>query len=290
MLDGIAFLRVGYSEHLDRSTSWWPHGFQACFALSVNLDTESSDVEIGGSPVRRSSHGNYVAEEGCALILELLAAMSIEATFFVSASDALEYPELVTRIVNAGHEAACHEVKYRSQSLFDTTASGELEAACSAVTHVVGTSPIGWRATRARLAANVLRRVAGMGFQYDASFVDSDLPYFIDLGERSLVEIPKHPLLDDRTLNCAGISDVHQEDLWKGELVPMIEDGLLYSLNVNPRSDVGTAWGSKLDKLYRLIELANAEGDIWFATHADIARWWSRKAAEGTLPLRKWTF
>lgn len=107
-------------------------------------------------------------------LLTLLDEFKIKATFFVLGCVAEDYPELIRKINNAGHEIGIHG--YRHRMIHRLTPKGfaaELDSALEAVLPLVSQEIIGHRApyfsinARSLWALDVLRE---KGFRYDSSF------------------------------------------------------------------------------------------------------------------------
>jgi len=78
-------------------------------ALSVDVE-DYYHVQALSAVVARADWDNYEArvERNTDLILEILAAAGVKATFFTLGHVALRHPALAQRIVDEGHEIACH--------------------------------------------------------------------------------------------------------------------------------------------------------------------------------------
>jgi peptidoglycan/xylan/chitin deacetylase (PgdA/CDA1 family) len=80
-------------------------------------------------------------------ILETLAAHRVRAIFFVVGALAVERPDLIRAIADAGHETACHG--WQHDCLTNPTYTrfaDELETATSAIASTTGRRPVGFRA------------------------------------------------------------------------------------------------------------------------------------------------
>ena len=112
-------------------------------------------------------------ERSCRLILELLEARGVQATFFVLGWVAGRCPELVKEIHRAGHEIACHGYGHRrvctqSRETFrqDIRQSKEL------LEDLVGEAVLGYRAPSYSISLDQLwafDELAEAGFVYDSS-------------------------------------------------------------------------------------------------------------------------
>jgi polysaccharide deacetylase family protein (PEP-CTERM system associated) len=106
-------------------------------------------------------------------LLERLAELGHQATFFVVGQIARTDPELVRAIHEAGHELACHGWDHRPIHLMDSAGFREdVRTAKDALEQVTGDSVVGYRAptfSLARRTAWALDILAETGFLYDSS-------------------------------------------------------------------------------------------------------------------------
>lgn len=213
-------------------------------------------------------------------ILETLDRYGIKATFNTCGATAEEYPETVTEIKKRGHELA--GLTYLYENVWDMDRAQEkrvMEMALSAIEKASGERPVGWRTPDSRISENTLQLLSEMGFAWDSSLLNDDLPYALEFDQKVLVEIPFSGLIND--INFYGFP---------------------YPLSL-PR-DVITAWQDEFEVLYResqdrcrmlvlclhpfltgrpaqlqafdkfLTWMSKFEG-LWFARCTDIARWWT---------------
>jgi polysaccharide deacetylase family protein (PEP-CTERM system associated) len=142
--------------------------------LSVDVEEYFHPSEVQRSAAARdwsALPSRIEAETG--RVLELLAHHSVSATFFVVGWVAERHPQLVRRIVGAGHEMGCHS--YAHQLVYELT-PGEFREdtlrAVGAIGNAAGIQPRLYRApsysiTRQSLWA--LEILVECGFQYDSS-------------------------------------------------------------------------------------------------------------------------
>lgn len=107
------------------------------------------------------------------MILELMAAKSVTATFFILGWVAERFPNLVTRIHSQGHEVACHG--YSHKLIYQQTRqefAEETRRAKSVLEDIIGRPVVSYRAASysvTRKSQWALQILAEEGFQYDSS-------------------------------------------------------------------------------------------------------------------------
>ena len=142
--------------------------------MSVDVE-DYFHVEAFAGVVDRANWGQYPCrvEQNTVRVLDLLGESGTTATFFILGWVADHYPKLVRRIVERGHEPACHS--YWHRLIFKLTPAEFREdtlRAKHAIEQAAGTAIQGYRApsfsitSRSLWALDVL---AELGFRYDSS-------------------------------------------------------------------------------------------------------------------------
>jgi len=143
-------------------------------------------------------------------LLDLLAAHSASATFFVVGWLAERHPELVRDIHARGHELGCHGYAHRPiYSMSPVEFRDDLRRAKQAIEDAAGVAVLGFRAPTCSVVASTLWAldvIAEEGFRYDSSVfpIHHDrygipdarrFPHRVDLASgRELVEFPMSTL------------------------------------------------------------------------------------------------
>lgn len=114
-------------------------------------------------------------------VLELLERYGVRATFFVLGWTAARHPDLVRRIVAAGHEVGCHS--HTHPVVFELTPqqfTDDLDRACDALA-ACGVRPRGYRAPSFTITPPVhdyLHLLRERGFGYDCSLFPVSHPRY----------------------------------------------------------------------------------------------------------------
>jgi peptidoglycan-N-acetylglucosamine deacetylase len=122
----------------------------------------------------RHAHGVTVVRPGTEAILDLLVRHRVHATFFVLGDVVRSHPDLVRRMVDEGHELACHGMDHQPMwDLTPETLRQQLVDFRSLVEATIGGFPVsGFRAPTFsvdRSTAWVLEVLREQGYAYDSS-------------------------------------------------------------------------------------------------------------------------
>jgi peptidoglycan/xylan/chitin deacetylase (PgdA/CDA1 family) len=259
----------------------WPNGARCAVALSFNSDHETSALREGGESIGRLSQGQYGTRQGIPRILEILARHGVPASFFVPAVSALLHPEEQQRIADGGHEIALHGWIHEPSSVLpQATARDLMLRSADTLEKIAGTRPVGIRTPLRDFSAATLAIARELGLQYDSSLMaDVDCYELLLDGQRSgLVELPVEWIRDDAVYfdidRFAGLrphtppADVF--DVFRRELDAAYREGGIFQLTLHPRI---SGYRSRIWILEELILHARNLGRVWFATHAQIARY-----------------
>jgi peptidoglycan/xylan/chitin deacetylase (PgdA/CDA1 family) len=256
--------------------SIWPGGAAAAVAFTFDFDAEEAIVADDPGNADRPgalSQGTYGAKVGVPLILELLAAKGITATFFVPGRVGERHPERVAEIVAAGHELAHHGYTHTSP----TTLSRDEEEAEFVkgldVLRSFGDEVIGYRSPAWDFSPHTKALLADHGFVYSSNFMDDLRPYRHDTG---LVELPVQWTIDDAAHFWFDgdtwekkISTAHEvRGIWEGELRGYRRLGGAFILTMHPQV-IGRPY--RLELLETFIDHVLGMPDLWVAPCREIA-------------------
>ncbi|MGI9464631.1 MAG: polysaccharide deacetylase family protein, partial [Aestuariivirgaceae bacterium] len=257
----------------------WPNGARAAVALSFDCDHETFEMGAGGRAIGRLAWGEFGRRVGVPRILECLGRHDVPASFFMPAVVALIDPDEPRRIRDLGHEIGMHGWIHENNSLLGYDEEHELMMrAFDTVTNIIGTPPVGFRSANWDIGPGTMGIVKELGLAYDSSMMADEACYEILLdGEPSgVVEVPVEWLRDDAvymmfnrtppTRPYATPDDVF--GIFRRELDAAYDEGGLFQLVMHP---FVIGYRSRIWILDELIRHARSRGDIWFASHADIA-------------------
>jgi peptidoglycan/xylan/chitin deacetylase (PgdA/CDA1 family) len=277
-----------WRAHVDRvragrslAPARWPGGARVAVALSFDSDHETIPLRDNETSPGKLSQGEYGARVAVPRVLELLSRHGIPATFFVPAVCALLRPGEIKSYVDGGHEVGMHGwIHERNAALDEPTERALAVRAFDTLGATAGVAPVGIRTPSWDFSHHTLAISRELGLVYDSSLMADDDPYEIMAGglPTGMVEIPVEWIRDDApyfTMDRFGSSRPYTTPrqvltIWRDEFDAAYAAGGLFQLTMHPHV-IGHR--SRLVVLTELVEHIAGHDGVWFATHADIARY-----------------
>lgn len=143
---------------------------------------------------------DYLSEP-TARVLDLLDEFGVTATFFIVADILNRYPGLVERVVERGHEIACHGLDHSckihpgtKEPLISCREFEERTMLAKVMLEkVYGEEVVGYRAPNVLVAGWMLDSLEKMGFKYDSSVCVNSLYNKTDSDLKGVFSHPYHP-------------------------------------------------------------------------------------------------
>jgi peptidoglycan/xylan/chitin deacetylase (PgdA/CDA1 family) len=263
----------------------WQGGARCAVALSFDSDHETNELREGGESIGRLSQGQYGNRQGVPRILSILK--DVRATFFVPAVTALLYPDEQRRVVAEGHEVGIHGWIHERNSELPLEAERELQMrSADTLQKVTGQRPVGIRTPSWDFSPNTLAITKEMGLLYDSSLM-ADVDCYelqMDGKDTGVVELPVEWIRDDAVyFNMNRFAALRPYtppasvfDIFKREFDAAYREGGIFQLTMHPHV---IGYRSRVWILEELIRHIKGHQQVWFATHADIARFAREHAA-----------
>ena len=266
----------------------WKNGARCAVALSFDSDHETNELRDGGESIGRLSQGQYGNRKGVPRILETLKKADVPATFFVPAVAALLYPDEQKRVIAEGHEIGLHGWIHEVNTKVPPEKERELHLrAADTIEKITGVRAVGMRTPSWDFSAVTLQIERELGLLYDSSLMADDDPYeLIEDGEPTgMVELPVEWIRDDAVYFNMNRFTAHRPytpppavlDIFKREFDRAYQEGGLFLLTMHPHV---SGYRSRIFILEELIRHIQSHDDVWFGTHADIARY-AKENADG---------
>jgi peptidoglycan-N-acetylglucosamine deacetylase len=268
----------GRAAETPASLPAWPGGAEVAVALTFDVDAEAPWLGEGpeyASRLTMLSQARYGPVRGLGRILDMLAAAGLRATFYVPGHTADHYPATIEAILERGHEVGHHGYLHlQSERLDEAGQLAELEQGLAALGRH-GVRPAGYRSPGWELTPETLALLAGLGFSYDSSLMADDRPYWIASGQQRLLELPGHwslcdwPYFGYTSLHGGLLADpAAVERVWLDEFESARRERRLVTYTMHPEA-IGR--GYCLRMLERVVAAMQDRGQVWFATHGEIA-------------------
>jgi peptidoglycan/xylan/chitin deacetylase (PgdA/CDA1 family) len=266
----------------------WKDGARWAVALSFDSDHETNELREGGKSIGRMSWGQYGNRVGMPRILDILRRHDIKASFYVPAVAALLHEDEQRQVVAEGHEIGIHGWIHELNSVLPYEVERDLMfRSADTLEKITGIRPVGLRTPSWDFSPNTLRIEAELGLLYDSSLMADEDCYelLLDGEPTGIVELPVEWIRDDAVYFMmhrfqslrpyTPPKDVL--DIFLRELDAAYEAGGLFQLTLHPHLITPR---SRIWILEEVIRHAKAKGDVWFATHAEIAAFVKENASE----------
>ena len=262
----------------------WPNGARVAVLLSFDVDNETISLRFGSPTIGALSQGQYGARVGLGRVVDLIDRYEIPASFFIPAVSLRLNPQMADVIKRAGHhEFAVHGWIHETNSSLEATEERELLVrAIDYLEEVAGERPVGYRAPSWNFSPNTLDILRELDFLYDSSLMADERPYELMAGGEAtgLIELPVEWILDDAVyFNPLGNRYSNPREvlqMYIDEFDMAHEEGTMFSLTMHPHY-IGHR--SRIVILEELIDHMRAKGDVWFATHREVAEYVKQQAA-----------
>ena len=264
----------------------WPNGARVAVLLSFDVDNETIALRFGEPNAGTLSQGQYGSRQGLRRVVELLDRNRIPASFFIPSVSLQIAPDMATLIKKSGrHEFGVHGwIHELNTTLPDSAERALLTKAVDELTRLTGTKPTGYRAPSWNFSPNTLTILRDLGFRYESSLMADDSPYeLLQNGQPTgMVELPVEWILDDAPLfNPQGDRYSPPRDVaqvWIDEFDKAHEERTMFVLTMHPHI-VGHR--SRIVALEHLIAHIRRKGNVWWATHGEVAEYVRKEARLG---------
>ncbi|HEM7852757.1 TPA: polysaccharide deacetylase family protein [Burkholderia multivorans] len=254
----------------------WPNDLRCVIAITIDSDGTANEVGCGIPPVGVRSHGRYSAR-GIERYLELLGKHSIFGTFCTCGFDAEAWPQVFEQVVADGHEIAAHGYQHEMQALGDAEPQ-LLRQTHEILTSIIGRPPVGFRSPGGIKTALTIRTLLELGYRYDSSEKDFDLPYIGDFEGKpyeNFVILPNNTSsLDDfpfYRVSYTPPSEVLAH--WKQEFDAIYREGGYFNLTLHPRLGYGSGSPARAAIVGDLIRYIASHDAVGFFRMDQIADW-----------------
>ncbi|MBL8836071.1 MAG: polysaccharide deacetylase [Alphaproteobacteria bacterium] len=264
----------------------WKDGARCCVALSFDSDHDTIPLRDDDDSPGRLSQGQYGHRAAVPRIRKLLDRHGIRASFFVPAVVAQLYPEEQRALAAEGHEIGIHGWIHERNSILPPAAERDLQMRSGDMLEkICGVRPVGIRTPSWDFSQHTLAISREMGLLYDSSLMADDEPYELveDGRPTGMVELPVEWIKDDAVyfnMNRFGGLRPYTPpsavlEIFKAEFDGAYEERGLFLLTMHPHH---SGHRSRIRMIDELIRYIRGHDGVWFATHAEVARYCKENA------------
>ena len=147
----------------------------------------------------RDETGEKVLQEGMPILLDLYRKYGVRSTFFYTGYIAKLYPELVTMILQDGHEVGSHGKSHTKENGFDVMSlekqKRHLDYSKKLLEDVSSHNVISFRAPALRVTEQTATALIESGFEIDSSIASQRFDFFLSFGAKKKMNFLKTPRL-----------------------------------------------------------------------------------------------
>ncbi len=294
---------VGYGEHVPHAQ--WPGQARVAVQFVLNYEEGGENSVLHGDagseqflsemfnpasyPDRHISMEGiyeYGSRAGVWRILREFEKRGLPLTVFGVGMALERYPELTRRLVELGHEIACHGHRWiHYQNMDEAQEREHMQLGMAAIEKLTGERPLGWYTGRD--SPRTRRLVADYGgFEYDSDYYGDDLPFWMKVQKTDGNVVPQ--LIVPYTLDCNDMRFAlpqgysHADPFFqymKDTFDALYAEGDPNGLNAPKMMSIGMhcrllGRPGRITALQRFLDHITQHKNVWVARRIDIARHW----------------
>ncbi len=295
--------RIGYGEHVPHAQ--WPGQARVAVQFVLNYEEGGENSVLHGDsgseqflsemfnpasyPDRHISMEGiyeYGSRAGVWRILREFENRGLPLTVFGVGMALERYPELTRRLVELGHEIACHGHRWiHYQNMDEAQEREHMQLGMAAIERLTGERALGWYTGRD--SPRTRRLVADYGgFEYDSDYYGDDLPFWMKVQKTDGSVVPQ--LIVPYTLDCNDMRFAlpqgysHADPFFqymKDTFDALYAEGDPDGLNAPKMMSIGMhcrllGRPGRITALQRFLDHITQHKNVWVARRIDIARHW----------------
>lgn len=287
--------RIPYADR--RGLEAFPNGARMALLIYVAAEEWEWGTNENMDPPATWRHGEeylslstrtaieYGFNVGLNRMLDFCAEADFKMSVLPNASTIERHRDLMARCVADGHPLIGHAAtEGMPMPTLDREQQREsVRLSIEAIESVAGAPPAGWIGPGAKADRNTIELIAEAGLSWNGDLQDDELPYFLHVGDKVLVEVPYRMIGNLNDLLIATHMGTQRSvtelvdyvtssfDAYHAEAGthPLIMNYGMHPL-VSGRPDT-------FQGLRALVERAKAHDDVWICTHDELAEWWDSR-------------
>jgi peptidoglycan/xylan/chitin deacetylase (PgdA/CDA1 family) len=287
--------RIPFGER--KGLSVWPNGARLAFLFCNTAEEwqwgESEVFDPSGTwrfgeqlpSLSMQTAVGYGFEVGLYRIAELFSDLDLKVTFWTNGNAVERHRGVIELLAKEGHEIGGHGYT-EGMPMTSLDRAGQAESinrSVDLIASVTGEAPTTWLGQGASADRNTIELLAEAGFKANADLQDDELPYFLHVGDETLVEIPYRMignLNDVPLLTVLGAlysvenAGKHLRQAFDAYYEMAQTRPLILNLGTHPHVS-GRPDGFKI--LKEFMEYVVGHEDVWVCTYAAMAEWWRQQ-------------
>jgi chitin deacetylase len=239
-----------------------------------------------------TSHIEYAYRVGIWRLMEVWTRHDVRVSLVANALAAERHPDVLRELLRQGHDLVSHG--YEQSRPFTELSEREqvehIERCIRTFEEVTGTRPPGWGSPRARQYQRTLELLAERGFAFHQGLHDDELPYVLDFGGKSMIEIP-HRITESGEANDYQL--YNPRDCRVGDEIIAYCKSIIGARHVESETRpqmtmIGmhpevSGRPDRAQALSRVLDYVKSLPGVWLTTPGQIAQWWAKNCH--SLPL-----
>jgi peptidoglycan/xylan/chitin deacetylase (PgdA/CDA1 family) len=175
------------------SFEWWSDGRWS------GIGPMGNPLQAGHPDLNAVGWAEYGHRRGIFRILDVLARQETLATINVSGIMAERHPEIIRRMVDAGHEVVAHSYAMDVIPIYLTEEQerDNIKRTTDLLEAATGRRPVGWISPRSTPSLRTPRLLTECGYEWHGDTLNDDLPYVVKFGDQSIVAFPNNTEVND---------------------------------------------------------------------------------------------
>ena len=270
----------------------WPDNAKCAVAFTWDMDADSilhlAHPERAGHLVSTQSSLRYGPEISIPRLCQIYKELDMHQSFFIPGWCMERYPHTVELLLQHGHEIGHHGYIHENPTeLSRDEEQYALDRGLESFRKHTGSRPKGWRAPVNGFSGHSVELLVEAGFEYDSSLMGDDIPYVLECGIGSIVEIPMYVTADDWP------HFMHSADLsFEMPISPPQDAKKVYLADFDAMWEHGGLWvgvwhpflSGRIPRVQMMVEMIHymrKRGGVWFATLGEINDHVRKTIAEG---------
>ena len=270
----------------------WPNGARVAIIISVLLESwsegkhpayfpRSTPLRPGAVDLSARRWSEYRGTEGIWRLCAALKGRSLPAAVFANALSAERYPDAIAYAIECGFDVAGHGYA-QDQNLLDLDASGQraLIVRClDVLERAAERRPEGWLTPFYSNDHHTTPLLVECGIKWHCDALDYSLPRLEQTQAGPIVAIPWSEFVDNRVQrgNPRAYLEVYRDTF---DYLYAREPGSLLHLAVHAHFG-GRPYITAM--LHQVLDYFRGFTDVWFARHAEVARWTAEQEIDSPL-------